>query len=196
MMTGKKYIDFFPLDAEREVELSAGKCPRCEQSTARPHCGVRPHGAVRGAVPRDPLGPRASPPRAPDGRHRDISSAARAAPPAPRPLPPALSAPRRPSPPPSRSPYAVPTHPRRSPSSAPSSSAPGGRAPIPERSRCRDTGGGHGARGGAELRWAPPRRWGRGLWGGASSPHLQTASPPIQSDLITDYLLVIKAINN
>lgn len=100
MMTGKKYIDFFPLDAEREVELSAGKCPRCEQSTARPLCGVRPHGAVRGAVPRDPLGPRASPPRAPDGRHRDISSAARAAPPAPRPLPPALSAPRRPSPPP------------------------------------------------------------------------------------------------
>lgn len=164
-MTGKKYIDFFPLDAEREVELSAGKCPRCEQSTARPHCGVRPHGAVRGAVPRDPLGPRASPPRAPDGRHRDISSAARAAPPAPRPLPPALSAPRRPSPPPSRSPYAVPTHPRRSPSSAPSSSAPGGSAPIPERSRCRDTGGGTRSEGGGGAQVGTAPQVGAGIVG-------------------------------
>lgn len=196
MMTGKKYIDFFPLDAEREVELSAGKCPRCEQSTARPLCGVRPHGAVRGAVPRDPLGPRASPPRAPDGRHRDISSAARAAPPAPRPLPPALSAPRRPSPPPQplpvRGSHAPPalTQQRAQQQRARRQRAHPGAQQVPGH------GGGHGARGGAELRWAPPRRWGRGLWGGASSPHLQTASPPIQSDLITDYLLVINAINN
>lgn len=194
-MTGKKYIDFFRSMPSGRGELSAGKCPRCEQSTARPRRGVRLHGPVRGAVPRDPPDPERPPPRAPDGRHRDI----RAAPPRSSPAPPGPQRlPLPPARPPSRSPVAVRTNPRRSPSSAPSSSAPGGSATIPERSRCRDGGGtGTGGGGGAQVGTAP--QVGAGIVGRgvlAPPPGVQTASPPIQSDLVTDNLLAIRAINS
>lgn len=151
---------------------------RAEHSAPAPRGSAPRGGAGRGAA--GPPGPRAS---ASQSARRAASRHQGRPPPllarSPRPSAP----PAAPRPPPSRSPVAVRTNPRRSPSSAPSSSAPGGSATIPERSRCRDGGGTGTGGGGRSSGGHRPAGGGGDCGAGLSWPRLPGSKlPPLPSN--------------
>lgn len=185
MMTGKKYIDFFRSMPSGRGNYRRGNAPGGSRAQRARAAGFGSTGRC-GARGRGTPGPRA--PTSQSARRAASRHQGR-----PLPLPARSPRPSAPLAPPSRSPVAVRTHPRRSPSSAPSSSAPGGSATIPERSRCRDGGGASGRGGGAQVGTAP--QVGAGIVGrGVLAPPPGVQSPPVQSDFITDYLLVIRGL--